>query len=503
MNSRLRKLAVPGVLAAGLGAGLTLADVVKEPIADAGAQQAQPAVYTGAPDAPGSPAGLSTAFRAASHAAMNAVVQVRTETAARTVAQQVPPELRGTPFEGMFGGQMRVAPQAASGSGFIISPEGYIVTNNHVVDGATRVKVVLNDKRELDARVVGRDPNTDIAVLKVSGGALPTVRLGDSDQLDTGDWVLALGYPLELGQTTTAGIVSAKGRSIGIMQRSDGATSPLEHYIQTDAAINPGNSGGPLVDLQGRVIGVNSAIASPTGYYSGYGFAVPINLAKRVADDLIHYGVVHRPMMGVEIRDVSNADAEVFGLPSPDGAVVASETKGAAREAGLQLGDVIVALDGQPVRNRGDLMEAVMRKEPGDALKVDYVRYGSRRSATLRLTQMDVRPAARTDGAAPAGNSDDATDRVGFAVTQITPQIAQELGAPGAQGVVVTGVDPMGPAAQQLGRGVIIERFNGRPVSTVAELRQQIQALRPGQVVSITARFNDGSHTIVNFRARS
>jgi len=341
-------------------------------------------------------------------------------------------------------------------------------------------------------------------VLKVSGSGLPTVRLGDSDGLDTGDWVLALGYPLELGQTTTAGIVSAKGRSIGIMQRSDGATSPLEHYIQTDAAINPGNSGGPLVDLQGRVIGVNSAIASPTGYYSGYGFAVPINLARRVAGDLIRYGVVHRPMMGVEIRDVSNADAEVFGLPSPDGAVVASETRGAARDAGLQMGDVVVALDGQPVRNRGDLMEAVMRKEPGDALKVDYVRYGSRRTATLRLTQMDVRPAARTDGAArDAGDSDDATDRVGFAVTQITPQIAQQLGAPGAQGVVVTGVDPMGPAAQQLGRGVIIERFNGQPVSTVAGLRQQIQALRPGQVVSITARFNDGSHTIVNFRARS
>ncbi|HSU12819.1 trypsin-like peptidase domain-containing protein [Longimicrobium sp.] len=503
MHSKLRKLAVPGVLAAGLGAGLTLADVMKDPIADAGAQQAQPAVYTGAATAPGSPAALSTAFRAASHAAMNAVVQVRTETAARTVAQQVPPELRGTPFEGMFGGQMRVAPQATSGSGFIISPEGYIVTNNHVVDGVTRVKVVLNDKRELDARVVGRDPNTDIAVLKVNGSGLPTVRLGDSDQLDTGDWVLALGYPLELGQTTTAGIVSAKGRSIGIMQRSDAASSPLEHYIQTDAAINPGNSGGPLVDLQGRVIGVNSAIASPTGYYSGYGFAVPINLARRVADDLIRYGVVHRPMMGVEIRDVTNADAEVFGLPSPDGAVVASETKGAAREAGLQMGDVIVALDGQPVRSRGDLMEAVMRKEPGDPIRVDYVRYGSRRSATLRLTQMDVRPAAIQSDAGEVADGDDAADRVGFAVTQITPQIAQQLGAPGAQGVVVSGVDPMGPAAGQLGRGVIIERFNGRAIGTVAELRQAVAALKPGQVVSITARFNDGSHTIVNFRARS
>ena len=501
MNTRLRKLALPGILAAGIGAGATFAGVVKDPVPAALAQAPRSAV---AAADPGSPAGLSTAFRAASHAAIDAVVQVRTEMSARTVSQQVPPELRGTPFEEMFGGRMRSAPQAASGSGFIISPEGFIVTNNHVVDGASRVKVVLNDKREFDARVVGRDPNTDIAVLKIDGRGLPTVRLGDSDGLDTGDWVLALGYPLELGQTTTAGIVSAKGRNIGIMDRSTGATAPLEHYIQTDAAINPGNSGGPLVDLQGRVVGVNSAIASPTGYYSGYGFAVPINLARRVADDLMRYGVVHRPMMGVEIRDVTPADAEVFGLPSPDGAVVSSEPRGAAREAGLRMGDVIVGLDGQAVRNRGDLMESVMRKEPGDAIRVDYVRYGSRHSATLRLTQMDVRPAAQTDGdARDAGGANDATDRVGFAVTQITPQIAQQLGIAGAQGVVVTGVDPMGPAARQLGRGVIIERFNGRPVATTAELRQAIAALKPGQVVSITARRDDGQETIVNFRARS
>ena len=502
MNSKVRKLAVPGLLVAGIGAGATLADVMKDPVPGAVAQQAQPAVYTAAAAAPGSPAALSTAFRAASHAAIDAVVQVRVQTAARTVSQA--DQFRGTPFEGMFGGgEMRVPPQAGSGSGFIISPEGFIVTNNHVVDGASRVKVVLNDKREFDARVVGRDPNTDIAVLKIDGRGLPTVRLGDSDGLDTGDWVLALGYPLELGQTTTAGIVSAKGRSIGIMDRSTGATAPLEHYIQTDAAINPGNSGGPLVDLQGRVVGVNSAIASPTGYYSGYGFAVPINLARRVADDLMRYGVVHRPMMGVEIRDVTPADAEVFGLQSPDGAVVASEPKGAAAEAGLRMGDVIVALDGQPVRNRGDLMETVMRKEPGDPVRIDYVRYGSRRSASLRLTQMDVRPVRQADAGQADDGDDDVADRVGFAATQITPDIAQALGRAGAQGVVVTGVDPMGPAAGQLYRGFVIERFNGRPISTTGELRQAIAGLKAGQVVSITARRDDGSQTIVNFRARS
>ena len=500
MKTRLRKLAVPALLAAGIGAGATLADVMESPVPPARAQQA--ARPLAAPAEAGSPAALSTAFRAASSAAIDAVVQVRTEVSARTVSQQVPPQLRGTPFEEMFGGRMRMPPQNGSGSGFIIDANGYVVTNNHVVEGASRIRVVLNDKRELDARVVGRDPNTDIAVLKVEGRGLPTVRLGDSDQLDTGDWVLALGYPLQLGQTTTAGIVSAKGRNLGIMAGTDGANAPLEHYIQTDAAINPGNSGGPLVDLQGRVVGVNSAIASPTGYYSGYGFAVPINLARRVADDLVKFGVVHRPMIGVTLRDATTADAEVFRLPSPDGAVVTSEPKGAAREAGMQMGDVIVALDGQPVKSGGDLMEAVMRHAPGDAVKVDYVRYGSRRSATLRLTQMEAGPAAARDIAGTPDAESSAAEKVGFSAMQITPQIAAQLGSPNARGVVVTGVDPAGPVAGQLGRGFIIDRVNGRAIQTIADLRTVLDALRPGQVVSMTGHYDDGTSTIVNFRVR-
>jgi len=504
MNSRLRKLAIPGVLAAGIGAGATLADVMKDPIPNAGAQQSRNATAAPlvAPDP--SAVNLSGAFRAASRAALGAVVQVRVETAARTVSQQIPPELRGTPFEGMFGGgQMRVPPQQGSGSGFIISSDGFVVTNNHVVDDAARVKVVLNDKREYDARVVGRDPNTDIAVVKIEGRGLPTVRLGDSDQLETGDWVLALGYPLQLGQTTTAGIVSAKGRSIGIMDRSNGATNPLEHYIQTDAAINPGNSGGPLIDLQGRVIGVNSAIASPTGYYSGYGFAVPINVARRVADDLVKYGVVHRPKMGVEIRDVTTADAEVFKLPAPDGAVVASEPQDGARAAGLQMGDVIVAIDDRPVASTGDVMEAVMRKAPGESVKVDYIRYGDRRSATLRLGEMARQAAARPGADSDAAGDDGTADRVGFRAQQMTPQIATQLKSTRSDGVVVSAVDPQGPVAGLLAPGLVIERFNGREIASEADLRAAIGALRGGQVASLTVRRPDGTRALVNFRARS
>src|SRR5690606_10654158 len=213
-------------------------------------------------------------------------------------------------------------PRSGSGSGFIISPDGYVMTNNHVVENASRVTVTLTDRRQFDATVVGRDPNTDVAVLKIDGDNLPTVQRGNSDELQVGDWVLALGYPLSLGETVTAGIVSAMGKNIGIMQRNENAAAPLEHFIQPDAAMNPGNSGGPPAHPRGEVVGMNTAIASPTGVYSGYGFAVPIRLAKRVADDLIRYGAVNRPRLGVEINDVAPADVQVFRLDGANGAVV-------------------------------------------------------------------------------------------------------------------------------------------------------------------------------------
>jgi serine protease Do len=504
MNPIVRKLTLPTTLVVGLGAGLTLADAAQNPLPDLQAQSSGP--LASAPTAPvvrGAPSAdaLSSAFRAASSAALPAVVFIQVESAGRQVNAQIPPEMRGTPFEDFFRGPQRSGPSQSSGSGFIVSQDGYVITNNHVVENASRVKVIMNDRRELDARVVGRDANTDIAVLKVDARNLPVVRLGASDALETGDWVLALGYPLTLGQTTTAGIVSAKGRSLGIMGRNTGATSPLEHFIQTDAAINPGNSGGPLVDLQGRVVGVNSAIASPTGYYSGYGFAVPIDLAKRVADDLIRYGVVHRPMLGVEIRDAAAADAEVFGLRAPEGAVIASEPKAGARDAGLRLGDVIVAVDGGVVRNTGDLMEQVMRKQPGDEVVLDVIRYGRRERAKVKLTSFDTPRAQRA--AAPAAAPDDARERLGFEAAPVTPQIAQQLRMPAAEGVVVTGVDPSGPSASQLMPGFRVERFNGRDIGTIADLRSAMQSVRPGAVVSMVGRRPDGTQTIVNFRARS
>jgi serine protease Do len=484
---------------------MTLADVARDPLPDLGAQAPAPAA------AMASANNLSGAFRAASSTALPGVVHVRVTQSARSVSAQVPPELRGTPWEDMFRGQQGGgAPRAGSGSGFILSPDGYILTNNHVVEGADRVTVVLADKREFEARVIGRDPNTDVAVVKIDARNLPTVRMGDADGLEVGDWVLALGYPLDLGQTTTAGIVSAKGRNIGIFQRS-GADAPLEHFIQTDAAINPGNSGGPLVDLQGRVVGINSAIASPTGFYSGYGFAVPINLARRVAEDLMRDGRVHRPMIGVEIRDATSADAEVFGLPSPDGAVVSAEPRGPAASAGLRLGDVIVAVDGERVGGSGDLMETVMRKRPGDRVALDVIRYGDRRRVEVRLEEFQA-GSRRASADARRGSRDEARTeevaaveprKLGFQAEAVTPEIARELGMDRAQGVVISEVDAGGPAAGALGRGMVVQRVNGRAVSSLEDLRAAADAVRPGQAVSVQVRLTDGRETIINYRARS
>jgi serine protease Do len=493
----LRKLAVPAALVVGLGGAATAVEVVRTSISDAQAQAAQTAPL---PAVPATADNLASAFRAASKVAMPGVVYVRVEAAPRTVSQRVPDQYRGTPFEDFFRGgrQAPQRPRMGSGSGFIMSPDGYILTNNHVVEGASRVTVVLTDKREYDAEVIGRDPNTDIAVLKINDRNLPTVHIGNADELQIGDWVLALGYPLSLGETATAGIVSAKGRSIGIIAQNEDAKAPLEHFIQTDAAINPGNSGGPLVDLQGRVVGINSAIASPTGTYTGYGFAVPINLAKRVADDLIRHGVVHRPKLGIQIGDVKPADVEVFGLSDARGSVVSAVQEGPARQAGIQLGDVIVGVDGDLIKDTGDLMERIARRQPGETVSLDLVRYGKRQRIAVKLGAFETEPLARAASDSP---SRDATARLGFQATPVTPAIARQLELASADGIVVTAVDPGSPAPQQL-RGMRIDRLNGREIKSMNDLRAAAADLKAGSTVSIIGRTPDGTQMILNYRLR-
>ncbi len=304
-------------------------------------------------------ADIGNAFVAVADHVKPAVVFIKSQHVERAQGQKLPPG-----FEDFFPQRRRPQVEQGSGSGFIVSPDGYILTNNHVVAGADRVTVKLYDKREFTAKVVGTDPNTDVAVIRIDARNLPTVGFGNSDSTRVGEWALAVGNPLgeKFTFTVTAGIISAKGRLLDGLRTSYG----IQDFIQTDAAINPGNSGGPLVNIQGQVIGINSAIASGTGYYDGYGFAIPINLARTVMDQLVKTGHVERAVMGIRIDDARQEDAEAVGLKQIRGVLVESFSPGAspAKEAGLQPGDVIVALDGQPIDNMPQLQQKVGLRSP-------------------------------------------------------------------------------------------------------------------------------------------
>jgi serine protease Do len=456
-------------------------------------------------------ADLSQAFISIAESVTPAVVSIDTEhrPTARDRESQVPDE-----FRRMFP-QFRIpddnAPQEARGSGFITTPDGYIVTNNHVVEGADKIDVVLQDNRHLHARVVGADPLTDIAVIKVDANGLPTVRLGSSENSRIGEWVLAIGNPLDLGTTVTSGIISAKGRALPILRQTSGSRWAIEDFLQTDAPINPGNSGGPLVNLRGEVVGVNSAIASPTGYYSGYGFAVPIDLARRVADDLVRYGHVRRPALGVSITEVTPEDAEVFKLDRIQGVVAQDFQPGSpAQRAGLQPGDVIVAVDGKPIQRVGQFQRIVASYHPGDEVTLDVIRYGSRRRIPVRLTEAPAPEAnARAAAQGPVSNPgqpDAGSSKLGVAVAPLTADVARQYGYAQPGGIVVTGVQPYGPGARAgLQEGYRIVAVDGQAVNDVDAFRAAMARKRPGDVVSLTLAVHDpqtnrDQHSIVNVR---
>jgi serine protease Do len=276
-------------------------------------------------------------------------------------------------------------PSMSSGSGVIISQDGYIVTNNHVVNGADKIEVILNDKRSYKGKIIGTDPNTDLALLKIEATELPYMVYGNSDDLKIGEWVLAVGNPFNLTSTVTAGIVSAKARNINILE-NNGQTPSIESFIQTDAAVNPGNSGGALVNTRGELVGINTAIASQTGSYAGYSFAVPVNLAKKVMDDLLQYGKVQRAFIGVQISDINSQFADEKGLKSTKGVYVAGITDGgAAQAAGLKQGDVITRIEGVEVNSVSQLQEQIGRHRPGDKVDVSLVRENKERSLALVL----------------------------------------------------------------------------------------------------------------------
>src|SRR5213593_2405203 len=461
-------------------------------------------------------ADLGDALVAVAEHVKPAVVFIRSQHVERADNQRLPPG-----FEDFFP-QFRRRPQVeqGSGSGFLVSPDGYILTNNHVVAGADKVTVRLYDKREFTAKVVGTDANTDVAVIRIDARNLPTVGFGNSDSTRVGEWVLAIGNPLEFNFTVTAGIVSAKGRLLqGLPHPSYG----IQDFIQTDAAINPGNSGGPLVNIQGQVIGINSAIASETGFYSGYGFAIPINLARTVMDQLVKTGHVERAVMGIRINDATQEDAEAVGLKQITGVVVKSYTddNSPAKKAGIQLGDVIVALDGESIDNTPQLQQKVAFKKPGETVEITVLRQGGeKRTVTVRLARAPSEADSEVAAASSKAKGDAASSKeemLGISVEPLTQDDARDPRLrPVVQrggGLIVTDVSPDGPAYQRLlaaddGGPDIIVAVNGAPTRTRAALREALRKVKPGEVVTLqvlrrTPDTADGwAGTVVRLRAR-
>jgi serine protease Do len=396
-----------------------------------------------------------------------AVVTIRSQRMVRQTQLPYEDEL----FRRFFGEQgPRQAPRPASGlgSGVIVSSDGYILTNHHVVNGAQKIRVDFTDGRTFDARVVGSDQPSDLAVLKIAANNLPTVPVGDSDSARVGDVVLAVGNPLGIGQTVTMGIVSAKGRATGA---SEGA---FEDFIQTDAPINQGNSGGALINTRGELIGINSQIVSPVGYNIGIGFAIPTNMANRVMDQLIKTGQVRRGQLGVTVQGVDADMAKSLGLSDVRGAIVSDVQAGSpAARAGLQEGDVILALDGKPIDSSNDLRNHIAPLGPDANVTLSVLRDGRKHEITATLSELPSPSATRAE----RGGGEPSSGEYGMAVQPLTPDVARELQIAGEKGVVVADVDPDGAAAEAgLQSGDVITQVNGKAVASIGELRTALRA---------------------------
>jgi serine protease Do len=320
-------------------------------------------------------------FTKAAERSMNSVVHIKASESKQSAMNRQ----RQNPFLQFFGGA-DFGQRQGTGSGVIFTADGYIITNNHVVDFADEFEVTLHDNREFKARLVGKDENTDMAVIKIDATDLQPIELGNSDDVKVGEWALAVGNPFDLTSTVTAGIISAKGRDINIIK----GYSPIESFIQTDAAVNPGNSGGALVDLQGRLIGINSAIATPTGTFAGYSFAIPVNLAKRIADDLVKYGEYRRAYLGVDIATMDGGLAERLNIPFVQGVYIAEVLDGgSAKAAGLQGEDIILKINGKNVTSVPELREMIGRSKAGDTLAVIVNRKGKELEIPVKLRVKD------------------------------------------------------------------------------------------------------------------
>ena len=441
-------------------------------------------------------------FTQAAAAVTPAVVHIKTTYGAKEGAGQDPFQ---DMFEDFFGNRRKSqGPMRGSGSGVIISDDGYIVTNNHVVDNADKIDVILPDKRSFEGKVIGRDANTDLALIKIEGKNFPIVKLGNSDDVKVGEWVLAVGYPFALNTTVTAGIVSAKGRSIGILNPSsepsaDGSpqlNTAIESFIQTDAAINRGNSGGALVNTRGELIGINAAIASQTGNYEGYGFAIPINLAKKVLDDFRQFGSVKRGYIGVSFTDLDAERAKEKGINEINGLYVENIVSGGGAEAaGLKKGDILTKVNGNRINYSSDLQEMVGRLRPGDKVQLAYLREGKERNVSVTL---------KGEGSVKSANNSRSAEVVkknlGATFAPLTDLQKKKYKI--NSGLVVTQVRPDGFFDQiELPRGTIIVSINGRPINKTEDIEAAI-ASGKNNMATINAITPEGYQMRYQFQVR-
>lgn len=377
--------------------------------------------------------------------------------------------------------QPRQFRQQGQGSGFIISSDGLILTNDHVVGEADKVTVQFADGREFQAKIIGTDPQSDVAVIKIDGENLPVLPLAQSETLEVGEWVMAIGSPFGLTHTITVGVVSATGRNrLGIVD--------FEDFIQTDAAINPGNSGGPLVNMQGEVVGINTAIFSRSGGYMGIGFAIPISMAEAIKEQLVTKGKVVRGYLGVRIQELTKELAQSFGLETAQGVLVAEVSQGSpAAEAGLQSGDIIVSVNGESMSDVGQLRNTVSMMTPGTEVPVEIVRDGKRREITVELGEL---PVERTARAMERQEEEEPVSKLGLGVQNLTPELAEQLGYENQEGVVVTRVAP-DSAAYQAGirRGMLIRQVNRQDVDNMQEFQAALQ--KPGNANQVLLLVQD------------
>ena len=426
----------------------------------------------------------STDFSAAAEQAVHAVVHVKTS---------VEQGYTFNPFQDFFFGfghtpQMEPRIVQGSGSGVIISPDGYIVTNNHVIDKAKEVKVVLNSNKEYSAKVVGVDPTTDLAVLKIEGENLPSLAFANSDEVRLGEWVLAVGNPFNLNSTVTAGIISAKGRSINIIDNQ----SAIEAFIQTDAAVNPGNSGGALINTRGDLIGINTAISTRTGSYEGYSFAVPANIVRKVVDDLTKYGVVQRAYLGVNIADISPELAKELSISETQGVYISDVTEGgAAADAGIKKGDILIQAGGRAVKKMSELLEVIGSRRPGDKMTVVVLRDGKEKTfnVTLRNRQGNTEVLKKEDMAS--------LQSLGARFEPLSPAEKARFGL--RSGVKIADAGDGKLAEAGVPSGFILVKLNNKLVNSADDVAKILGELGPGDGVLLQGYRPNGRAEVFAF----